>query len=109
MDVLSAALAEGRLDQVEFADRAEAALRARFQDDIDALLVDLHADEPPAAPQDKDGRSDLIKISVFAIVSALVCLCAGMVVGDMVTGVLLWLVSLLSGGVGLLIGRSPTE
>jgi hypothetical protein len=102
---LSSALAEGRIDQIEFSDRAEAALRARFQADLDPLVADLDHDGSVAVGGAVQGRSELVKMSAFALVSAVVSLCAGIVVGDLVTGVLVWLVSLISAGVGLLIGR----
>lgn len=100
---LSTALAEGRIDQTEFADRADAALAARFQRDLDPLVADLHADEP--ALESASGRSVPLRISVFALVSAASSFGTGLVVGDMLTGVLIWLVSLVCVGVGVLIRR----
>lgn len=104
---LSAALAEGRIDQTEFADRADAALTARFQSDLAPLVADL--DSEHRAVEDAGGRSVLAKIAAFAFVSAVLSLGAGLVLGDVLAGVLLWLVSLVCVGLGVLIGRGRTS
>jgi Domain of unknown function (DUF1707) len=50
VDRLCAAAGEGRLTLAEVADRQAAAYAARFSGELAALLVDLPADEPHAAP-----------------------------------------------------------
>jgi hypothetical protein len=47
---VQAAFAEGRLDDTEFDERMRAALTARTQADLDALLADLPAVQAPSAP-----------------------------------------------------------
>jgi len=47
---VQAAFAEGRLDDTEFDERMRAALTARTQADLDALLADLPATQGPSAP-----------------------------------------------------------
>lgn len=60
-DQLREHLALGRLDQAEFDDRLDAAMRARYASDLDSLFGDLPpADRSPAVPTDarlpaKDG------------------------------------------------------
>ena len=100
---LSVALAEGRIDQTEFDDRADAALAARFQVDLDPLVAGLHPEE--RAVDGSRGRSVLVKILALALASAALSFGAGLVVGDVRAGVLIWLVSLVCVGLGVLIGR----
>ncbi|MBT2674106.1 DUF1707 domain-containing protein [Streptomyces sp. ISL-14] len=51
LERLKTAYAEGRLDEAEFEDRAERAMRARSQDELSALLDDL----PTGAAEDSAG------------------------------------------------------
>ncbi|MGW4896474.1 DUF1707 SHOCT-like domain-containing protein [Kitasatospora sp. NPDC004240] len=53
LGILAAALAEGRLDAQEHADRAQAALRARTPDDLGALTADLPAPTPTRTERDR--------------------------------------------------------
>lgn len=58
IETLRVAHAAGRLDAAEFNERMEAALRARFLDELDPLLGDLPGSPRPGAPHRDPNVSD---------------------------------------------------
>jgi len=104
---LTTALVGGQLDQTEFDERAGAALHARTRDDLGLLTADL---EDAALPVPHGRAPATARINPrlaggFIAVSGVLCvlLLGEFVFVDVYTGVLLWLFSILSGGVGVLL------
>jgi hypothetical protein len=55
-DRLSKHYGDGRLDQAEFDERIDQAMRAKTQADLSGLFADLPGDEPPVAPPARQHR-----------------------------------------------------
>lgn len=109
---LTSALVAGTISAAEFADRSDAALNARTRQELEPLTYDLdQQDASMSAVRAPAGvfitSVDALIAAVFAAVTAVVCFgLLGPIIH--VGGVdLLWLLSLLCGGVGSAV-RKPS-
>jgi hypothetical protein len=95
VDRLCAAAGEGRLTLAEVADRQAVAYAARFSGELNALLVDLPAEEPEAPPRRTGhaGRALLRDALRTILVINAIALCVGLSAIPGTAGV----VALLSG------------
>jgi Flp pilus assembly protein TadB len=94
-DLLSKHYGDGRLDQAEFNQRLDQAMRAKTYADLDGLFADLprteeEAVEGPKFQSRRGGRSPLATL----IIAAIIVVVAATVIGHVLTfsmGPLLWL------------------
>lgn len=115
VDRLANAFVSGRLDKVEFERRTQAALVAGTETDLWVLVNDINEIQKILPPASNTvipvAKRDLAKAIAFSMVSAVTCIfvVGGELLGDMYSGLILWLFSLVCGGIGALLAAGGVD